>query len=162
MRQRGRSRLFYRLTLVSSLVALCALGGALLAPAVVGAQPASPGHQALAAPAASHSATHRRAPVTVTFWNGDWSPHEYPWFQRIINRFNKSHPGIFVKQLAIAFNDTKLLATITAGNAPDIAEMGSRDVGAWAFRGALTDLDPYIKATHFDLKSIIPAVVAEG
>ena len=54
------------------------------------------------------------------------------------------------------------LPAITAGDAPDVVEMQPYDVGAWAFRGALADLDPYIKATHFDLRSIIPAVVAAG
>src|SRR3954447_17666199 len=112
MRRHRKPRLLYRLALMSSFAAICAAGVALVAPAVV---PAAPAHRALAAPATTHSKAHGRAPVEAVFWNGDWSQHEYPLFQRIIDRFNKSHPGIHVKMLPNSFIDTKLLAAITAG-----------------------------------------------
>jgi multiple sugar transport system substrate-binding protein len=116
----------------------------------------------LAAPARARGATAGRAPVQVIFWNGDWTPHEYPLFQSIIDRFNASHPGIVVKELANSFNDTKLLAAITAGDAPDVVEMQPTNVGAWGYRGALLDLTPFIKSTHFDIASVTPAVVKAG
>lgn len=85
---------------------------------------------------------------------------------KLIAKYEKSHPGITIKETPVT-NNAKILAAITGGNPPDIVDLGnSLPLGSWASVGALTDLDPLIKSSGLDtsvyVKSAFDALKVNG
>lgn len=102
------------------------------------------------APAASTPASSGGSQVTLTMWQQWGGGHERQMLDQLIATYEKSHPGVTIKETPVT-NNAKILAAITGGNPPDIVDLGnSLPLGAWASAGALTDLGPMIKSSGLD------------
>jgi multiple sugar transport system substrate-binding protein len=91
-------------------------------------------------------------PVTLTAWVG-WSAgtHELKAFKSLVEEYNQNHPKIHVKVVG-DINDTKIVAAIRSGTAPDIvSSFNSYNVGNYCGTGAWIDLTPYLKKDHIDV-----------
>ena len=96
--------------------------------------------------------------VTINFWHANSETVEGPPTARIIEAFNEEYPEIEVVMSYDATLD-KVLATVTAGNPPDIFTWwGPQFVGSWAFTGALEPLDDIISKEKIDLEDTLPVL----
>jgi multiple sugar transport system substrate-binding protein len=94
--------------------------------------------------------------VTITIFDQWFGPQE-AFFKVVIARFEKLHPNIIVKETATS-DTVKVLASIEGGKPPDIVDVGlGQFLPELASKGALTELDPYIKAAHVDMNVFVPA-----
>ena len=82
-------------------------------------------------------------PTTITFVGFNFGP---VW-QKLANQFHQIHPNITVniEQIPAEQEQTKLTTEIAGGNAPDVAYVDNGTVGAFAPRGAVVNLDDYMK-----------------
>ena len=132
----ARARTVARLTLAATML----VGGAAMSPAA---------HAGRAADK-----------VTITYWNGWTDPVSKSGFNKVIAAFEKAYPNITVHMVDLA-SDTKLLTAISGGQAPDAATlMNDRNLGAWAARGALQNLDGLAKTYHTNLADYTSAALA--
>jgi multiple sugar transport system substrate-binding protein len=83
-------------------------------------------------------------PVTITFES--WVGNEKP-FKKFVADFKKLQPNITIKFENVPAEEIgqKLTTQIAGGNPPDVAFVDSSTVGDFAARGALENLDGYIK-----------------
>jgi len=83
------------------------------------------------------------SPVTVTFqsWIG-----QSVALRSLVAQFEKLHPNIKIKLTNVSADaaSQKLATQIAGGNPPDVAQMDSSEVGDYASRGAIINLDDYI------------------
>jgi multiple sugar transport system substrate-binding protein len=108
----------------------------------------------LAACSSSTSSTantdNGNAPVTLTVWSG-FTGRELGIFTKALNRFHASHPNVTIRSVG-GVDDDKIIKSIRAGNAPDVALSFSTDsLGSYCGTGAWIDLGPYIDRDHVDL-----------
>ncbi len=116
---------------VAVAAALAAVVG--LALAAVGA--AGPGR---------HSASAK--PAGLTIWVG-WSAgtHELKVFTKLVDEYNAKQKAVHVKVVG-DINDTKIVAAIRSGTAPDIvSSFNSYNVGNYCGTGGWINLGPYLK-----------------
>jgi multiple sugar transport system substrate-binding protein len=94
--------------------------------------------------------------VTLIFYN-QWIGVQEKYLQEIIRRFEKLHPNIIIKESVVA-DTTKIIAAMQGGKPPDIVDFGlGQFLPEMASKGALTNLDPYIKAAHLNMNVFVPA-----
>lgn len=81
--------------------------------------------------------------------------------RQTVAEFEAAHPNIKVKIEQVADEFTmRLLTQYAAGVAPDLAQMNVSMYQAFAMRGALVDLDPYVRRSpDVDLKRWYPNIV---
>ena len=119
---------------VATVVALLAVVA--LAAGVVGISKGS----AQSSPAMKSS----RSTTTLTVWAG-WSSRELGVFKKIVAEYGKKHPELKINVVG-GINDTKVVAAIRGGNAPDVATtFDSTNVGNYCSTGGMIDLRPYLK-----------------
>lgn len=86
-------------------------------------------------------------PITISFasWVGGGEA-----YQTLAARFQELYPNITIEFQDVPFEEirTKLLTQVAANNPPDVAYMSSGDVGAFAQRNALVNLDSYIERSN--------------
>ena len=83
-------------------------------------------------------------PVNINYWVYFTDP-ELGVMKQVVAEFEKTHPGIHVTTRG-GIDDTKILASITAGKSPDVAESSSSDYsGKYCSSGAWIDLKDYMK-----------------
>lgn len=87
------------------------------------------------------SRTARKDRVTVIYWE-KWTGAEADEMRKVVNAFNESQDGIFVKYLSISGVDQKTLLATSGGNPPDVAGIWQQQVFQFADAGALTELTP--------------------
>jgi multiple sugar transport system substrate-binding protein len=87
-----------------------------------------------------------KSPVTITF--ASWVGKE-PGMKDLYKKFEAAHPNIKVKFVNIPSEGAsqKLTTQIAGGNPPDSAYLDSGTVADFASRGALVNLDNYVKRT---------------
>jgi multiple sugar transport system substrate-binding protein len=91
-------------------------------------------------------------PVKLTAWVG-WlsSTHELKAFKSLVGEYNAKHPKTHVNVVG-NINDTKIIAAIRSGTAPDIvSSFNSYNVGNYCGTGGWIDLTPYLKKDHIDV-----------
>jgi multiple sugar transport system substrate-binding protein len=96
--------------------------------------------------------------LNLTIWVG-WlsSTHELKAFKSLIDEYNAKHPNTHVKVVG-NINDTKIIAAIRSGTAPDIvSSFNSYNVGNYCGTGGWIDLTPYLKKDHIDVNGFPPA-----
>lgn len=94
--------------------------------------------------------------VQLTMWQQWGGGHEEAALQSAIDKYERLHPDIHIKQTPVT-NDAKILSAIAGGDPPDIVDLGtSLELGAWATQGALTPLNSYISAGKLDLSQFVP------
>jgi multiple sugar transport system substrate-binding protein len=92
--------------------------------------------------------------TTLTVWAG-WSSRELGVFKKIVAEYGKKHPELSINVVG-GINDTKVVAAIRGGNAPDVATtFDSTNVGNYCSTGGMIDLGPYLKKDGISL-SIFP------
>jgi multiple sugar transport system substrate-binding protein len=123
-----------------------------------GSTPSSSG-AATKAPAASAGETKKQDPVTISFaWWGDAKRHEK--YNAIADMYQKEHPNVKIERQYGSFGDywDKLATQTAGGNAPDVVGMHATYVADYAQRGALLDLEPYVKDGTIDLSNFPDSV----
>ena len=99
--------------------------------------------------------TAQAGKVTLVFYN-QWIGVQEKYLQEVIRRFEKLHPNIVIKESVVA-DTTKIIAAMQGGQPPDIVDFGlGQFLPEMASKGALTNLDPYIKAAHVNLGVFVP------
>lgn len=87
-----------------------------------------------------------REAVTLQFWQFWNIADEADSIKPIIDKFNSENPDIKLEPTKLGWGDgfTRIQTAVGAGAAPDVLELGSTWVGAFADAGALTDLKPLL------------------
>src|SRR4051812_39748055 len=97
--------------------------------------------------AGSDARAGKAAPVKLTVWVG-WSSRELAVFKQVIGEYDRKNPNVTVN-LVGGINDTKVVAAIRGGSAPDIAStFDSTNVGNYCSSGGMIDLRPYLQKDH--------------
>lgn len=97
--------------------------------------------------------------VTLLFEH-QWIGPQESFVKEVIRRYEKLHPNIAIKESVVA-DTTKIIAAMSGGKPPDIVDFGlGQFVPSLASKGALTDLGPYISASHLSMGVFVPASVA--
>jgi multiple sugar transport system substrate-binding protein len=98
-------------------------------------------------------ATVDKTPVTITLWSG-FTDRELGVLGSAVAGFEKTHPWVTVKNVG-AQDDDKIVKSIRAGNAPDVALSFTADrIGSYCGSKAWLDLAPYITRDKLDLSTI--------
>jgi multiple sugar transport system substrate-binding protein len=86
----------------------------------------------------------------LTIWLGHTS-RELGVFKGVIAEYDRKHPEVTVKVVG-GTNDTKIVAAIRGGNAPDLAaSFDSTNVGNYCSSGSWLDLRPLLAKDHISL-----------
>jgi multiple sugar transport system substrate-binding protein len=94
--------------------------------------------------------------VTLTVWVG-WSARELGVFKKLIGEYAAAHPNTKINVVG-SINDTKIVAAIRAGTAPDVvSSFNSYNVGVYCGTGGWIDLSPFLKKSHIDVSEFPPA-----
>ncbi|WP_429976075.1 ABC transporter substrate-binding protein [Enterococcus sp. DIV0086] len=81
--------------------------------------------------------------IRVGTWEGD---EAYKRHQKIAEEYMKKHKDVTIKVESVPDQyGTKILTQIAGGDAPDVFQVGDGDVSMFKDRGALENLDSYIK-----------------
>jgi multiple sugar transport system substrate-binding protein len=104
-------------------------------------------------------AQHTANRVTVTYWQQWTDPVQKAAMMKVIRLFEKTYPNINIQEVDIS-SDQKILTAITGGKPPDAASLWNlADLGEWASRGALQNIDPLAQTYHTDLGSYTPSAL---
>jgi len=102
-----------------------------------------------------------RSVENLTAWSAWGQPATIQALHGLFDIYNSQHPSVHWNLVSGPnIDETKLLAAIVAGNAPDMAFVGTVDlIGSWGRRGALTNLNPLIQRDHFNMNQFTPGAV---
>ncbi len=101
-------------------------------------------------PSAQTSATDASGPAEVEFWTMQLSPKFDDYFNQLIADFEAENPDITVKWVDVPWSDmeTKILAAVSAGNAPDVVNLNPNFASQLAAKGAWLTLDDKLSAAE--------------
>ena len=90
--------------------------------------------------------------TTLTFWTIGLSGTYDDYMQGLSRQFEASHPGVTViwEDLSQEATKQKLMASIAAGEPPDLVNLDTEFALTMAQNGALTKLDDYVSAQQRD------------
>src|SRR2546423_2437821 len=109
----------------------------------------------VAAGARSYGSARTAAPVKLTVWLG-WSSRELGVVKSVITEYDKKTPGVQINVVG-GINDTKVVAAMRGGNAPDVAStFDSTNIGNYCSSGGMIDLRPYLQKDNIST-SVFPA-----
>src|SRR5205823_112272 len=95
-------------------------------------------------------------PVRLTVWL-PFEARELGVLKQTIAEYDAKHPEVEIS-VAGAIPTAKIVASIRAGNAPDVAmDFESANVGTYCSTGSFVDLAPYIARDHVDLGNFTAA-----
>lgn len=104
----------------------------------------------------SNSLMVSNSPIVLTYWQY-WTGFEGKAIEKLVDKFNKTHPNIRVKMLTISEPRKKTLLSIVGGTPPDVLST----IGPWvpelASKGALIPLDDYCKENMITKDLFFPA-----
>ncbi|KPQ37611.1 MAG: putative chitobiose transport system substrate-binding protein [Phormidesmis priestleyi Ana] len=89
------------------------------------------------------TASSEGGPAEVEFWTMQLSPKFDDYFNQLIADFETENPDITVKWVDVPWGDmeTKILAAVSAGNAPDVVNLNPNFASQLASKGAWLTLD---------------------
>jgi multiple sugar transport system substrate-binding protein len=98
--------------------------------------------------------------ITLTYWDDDTFSVYQKQLDPIMQAFTKTHPNVTVK-IVHGENVQKLLTAVASGTAPDVFQFwdGPEPLGSLAGNGALLNLSPLIKSTHFNIADLLPTAM---
>ncbi|MEL7350975.1 MAG: sugar ABC transporter substrate-binding protein [Cyanobacteria bacterium P01_A01_bin.116] len=107
---------------------------------------------------ASTSATNADGKAEVEFWTMQLSPDFDEYFNQLIAEFETENPDIAIKWQDIPWGDmeTKILAAVSAGNAPDVVNLNPNFASQLASKGAWLALDD--KLSPEDIGVYLPRI----
>ena len=90
---------------------------------------------------------------TIEFWTLQLSPTFDKYFNEIIDKYEKDHPGFDIVWIDIPYDAAiqKLLASAAAGNAPDVVNLSSDFLAKFAGMNALADLSEFMPKDSFNI-----------
>ena len=93
------------------------------------------------------------APRQLTVWTLDLAPRFSPYMNRVIDAWQRQHPGVTVRWIDVpwASAERKLLAAVFARTAPDLVNLNPPFAANLASKGGL-----------LDLKALVPPTAAAG
>lgn len=97
--------------------------------------------------------------VKYAFWG---NPDAIGVEKAIIDKFEATYPNIKIEPIVAGYSDyhSKLMTMIAGGMAPDVMRIDSYNFSDFMALGAVTNLDPYIEKTNFDM-NIYPVVAVD-
>ncbi len=95
--------------------------------------------------------------TVVTLWTS-WTSFEAAAMRNIVNKFNLSQNQIFVHMVSVSQVDIKTVISVAGGDPPDITTLGSNDLGSFIEHGALTSLQPMVRAGIVTPHTYVPYV----
>src|SRR5689334_18553898 len=96
--------------------------------------------------------------VFLNYWTG-WSGFEFDALQKLVDKFNKEHPTIFVNMTTVFGQYDKVLTAIAGGNPPDVVSaVWLNQLSSMAARDGLMPLDDYAKKDGVDGSAFFPNV----
>ncbi len=100
-------------------------------------------------------ASRQADPVKITFATYVWQPTTVAANKKIVDSFNRSHPGIQVSIVPVDVNSVhdKLLTSFVGGTAADVIHDEAADIAGFTQQGYLANLKPLLPPT---LKASIP------
>lgn len=112
----------------------------------------------------SAPAANEKKPVEISYWYpyGDATGKAQ---EALVKKFNESQNEVVVKayyQSNYVDLQSKLQAALVAKNAPEVAIIENAAVGAFASKGVLEDLGPWIEKDRVDLKNFIPGTLGNS
>jgi multiple sugar transport system substrate-binding protein len=99
-------------------------------------------------------------PSTVTFWYL-WGGVEGERVEEMITSFNASQGDYVVEGLSVP-DQQKIQVSIAAGDGPDVSDTFSSLTAAYANKGILEPLNPFIDRDGYDLSDFMPAALESG
>ena len=100
---------------------------------------------------------HAKAPTKLTVWVGWSAGNELTSFKKLAAEYMSQHKDVSLSVVG-GIVDTKIVAAIRAGNAPDVvSSFNSYNVGIYCGTGAWIDLSPLMKQSNIST-SIFPPV----
>jgi multiple sugar transport system substrate-binding protein len=97
----------------------------------------------------------------IQVWSG-WTGHEREAFEEIVDAFNASHPGLRLRNVSTAADDTRIFRALVGGAPPDLCFIwNSEYIGALAENGALLCLDPYLARSGPQEEEFLAAALAQ-
>ncbi len=104
--------------------------------------------------AARRGPAHPRRVIHLIYWNM-WSGRWETLVKNMVADFNRTHPGIQVKTLAVpsASGDAKLLTAIAAGNPPDVFTEWNPSIGSFAQNHSILSLNRFMKGPYRGMRS---------
>ncbi|MGB7250498.1 MAG: sugar ABC transporter substrate-binding protein [Phormidesmis sp.] len=89
-------------------------------------------------------------PAEVEFWTMQLSPKFDDYFNQLIADFEAENPDTTVKWVDVPWSDmeTKILAAVSAGNAPDVVNLNPNFASQLAAKGAWLTLDDKLPAAE--------------
>ena len=89
------------------------------------------------------------APRQLTVWTLDLAPRFNPYMNRVIDAWQRRHPGVTVRWIDVpwASAERKLLAAVFARTAPDLVNLNPPFAANLASKGGLLDLKPLVPPT---------------
>lgn len=100
---------------------------------------------------ASAAVIRQPATVRLTAWWGGLAVAQHPAVLQLVSRFEAQHPTIKIDSSFFPTWDEmrqKTLTAMAAGTPPDVFRISVFDVGMFASRNSLLELDPFIKNDH--------------
>jgi len=90
----------------------------------------------------NQSAKGKVTTLRFSFWG---TPEQVKLTQEIVREFEKENPDLKIKLEHVPMSySTKMMTMIAGGTAPDIGYVEVEEFGAWAEKGVLVDLAPYV------------------
>src|SRR5215510_5459217 len=92
------------------------------------------------------------AQAFLNYWTG-WSGFEFDELQKLVDKFNKANPTIFVNMTTVFGQYDKVLTAIAGGNPPDVVSaVWLHQLVGMAARGGFTPLTDLAKKDGVDGK----------
>lgn len=100
-------------------------------------------------------------PTTIKF-SYLWTGPEAKALQKIIADFNASQHTIHVVGVSNPDTQAQLAAMTSSKGAFDISDTFDFETGAWASKGIITPLTPYIQQDHYSLADFVPTALEKS
>ncbi len=99
------------------------------------------------------TATNADGKAEVEFWTMQLSPDFDDYFNKLIADFETENPDIAIKWQDVPWGDmeTKILAAVSAGNAPDVVNLNPNFASQLATKGAWLTLDEKLSKEEIDV-----------
>jgi len=99
-----------------------------------------------------------KGPVEIRYWTG-WTGDELNAQKRLVEEFNRAHPGIRVLILSVAGSYTKVRIAFAGGATPDVCSaIWADELAGYAMRGVLTPLDGLLARSGRRTDEFVPGV----
>lgn len=103
-----------------------------------------------------------KGPVEIRYWTG-WTGDELAVQQRLVDEFNRAHPGIRVLILSVAGSYQKVRIALAGGATPDVCSaIWADELAGYAMRGVLTPLDPLLARSGRRTDEFVPGIERMG